>query len=96
MSIRVTLNCQIKPDLLSSLQTFLQANLPRVRSFKGNLRVSVLFNEEKHEMLLDEDWISAADHQAYLQFIDNNGVLNELADFLTEPPTIRYFQLADI
>ncbi len=96
MSIRVTLNCQIKPDHFQELLPFLETNLPNVRGFNGNLRVSVLFNNENSEMLLDEEWLSVDNHQAYLKFIEDNGVLGKLGAFLDSPPQIRYFQQFEI
>lgn len=92
MSIRVTLNCQINPDQLDKLQLFLEENLPNVRGFKGNQRVSVFLDEESHEMLLDEDWLTVESHQSYLKFIEGNGVLAELSNFLSAPPEIKYFK----
>lgn len=94
MSIRVTLNCPLNPGQLDQLKPFLEANLPNVRSFSGNQRVTVLFNEEGTEMLLDEQWQSIESHQAYLAFIDENGVLQQLTAFLSETPEIRYFREA--
>ena len=96
MSFRVTLNCQVKPDQFSALKPFLQQNLPNVRGFKGNMRVSVLFDEQTSEMLLDEEWLTIESHQAYLKTIDENGVLGELSAFLSSPPQIRYFKKIDI
>lgn len=96
MSIRVTINCQIEADKYQELVPFLETNLSNVRGFKGNRRVSVLFNPNKTEMLLDEEWLSQESHQAYLEFIENNGVLEQLGSFLNSPPQIKYFQMADI
>lgn len=45
-------------------------------------------------MLLDEQWQSIESHQAYLAFIDENGVLQQLAAFLSGAPEIRYFREA--
>jgi quinol monooxygenase YgiN len=96
MSIRVTLNCQVKPGLFTALLPFLERNLPNVRSFQGNLMVKILFDEESSEMLLDEEWLSVDNHKAYLRFIQDNGVLSELGRFLAAPPQIKYFKLVEI
>ncbi|UTV29909.1 putative quinol monooxygenase [Photobacterium atrarenae] len=96
MSVRVTLNCQLKPGRFQTLLSFLEDNLPNVRSFKGNLQVSVLFDEGNNEMLLDEEWLTVESHQAYLSFINSNGVLEELSSFLSSPPIIKYFDKAEI
>ncbi|MCG8393541.1 MAG: antibiotic biosynthesis monooxygenase [Pseudomonadales bacterium] len=96
MSIRVTLNCQVKPGQFSSLLPFLEENLPTVRAFRGNMRVSVLFDKSHNEMLLDEEWLTQDDHKAYLDFIGNNGTLQQLAAFLSQPPEIKYFETVEI
>lgn len=96
MSIRVTLNCKVKPGQFKTLLPFLEKNLPNVRSFHGNTMVKVLFDKENNEMLLDEEWLSVDDHKAYLGFIRENGVLAELAEFVSEPPTIKYFNVVEV
>jgi quinol monooxygenase YgiN len=96
MSIRVTLNCQIKSNLYQQLIQFLEDNLPGVRGFKGNLQVCVLFDKEQTEMLLDEEWLSIESHQAYLKYIDENGVMDKLKSFLNSPPQIKYFERKEI
>ena len=96
MRVYVTLNCQVKQGQFENMLPFLQANLPNVRGFKGNLRVSVRYDESNSELLLDEEWLSKADHQDYLAFIERNGVLGQLAAFLTAPPKIKYFHNIDI
>jgi quinol monooxygenase YgiN len=96
MSIRVTLNCQVKTDQFNTLLPFLEENLPNVRGFCGNTKVNVLFDETNNEMLLDEEWLSVERHQDYLKFISENGVLDALGEFLIGPPQIKYFTLVDI
>ncbi|MDD1795464.1 antibiotic biosynthesis monooxygenase [Enterovibrio sp. ZSDZ42] len=96
MSVRVTLNCQVKADQFELLYPFLEINLPNVRGFQGNRRVSVLYDTNSDEMLLDEEWLSVESHQAYLQHIAENGVLAKLAEFLLSPPQIKYFEQLDV
>jgi quinol monooxygenase YgiN len=96
MSVRVTLTCKVKPVQFEMLIPFLEENLPNARGFKGNLRVSVLYDEESSEMLLDEEWLSVESHRAYLKFIEKNGVLGKLGDFLETPPQIKYFKSVEI
>lgn len=96
MSVRVNLNCKIKPNQFNALRPFLEENLPNVRGFKGNMRVSILFDEENNEMLLDEEWLTKESHQSYMNFISQNGVLEGLSSFFSAPPTIKYFDKIDI
>lgn len=91
MSVRVTLNCNVKHGQIDMLLPFLEQNLPNVRGFDGCVGVSVYFDESRSEMLLEEEWLSSEQHHAYIKHIDNNGVLGELAQFLESAPTIKYF-----
>ncbi|MDX1755384.1 MAG: antibiotic biosynthesis monooxygenase [Marinobacter sp.] len=96
MSYRVLLTSTVKPDQKAALLPFLEANLPNVRSFNGCLNVTVLYDDETRQMVFDELWTTKEAHQAYLAFIDENGVLAELAAFLEGPPEIGYYLQLDI
>ncbi len=96
MSVRVTLNCQIKPGEFQVLLPFLEENLPNVRGFKGNMKVSVLLDKKNNEMLLDEEWLSVENHRSYLKFIKENGVLDKLSSFLNAQPIIKYFEKIEV
>ncbi len=41
-------------------------------------------------MLFDEECLSADHHRKYIEFIANNGVMDELVSFLEAPPEIKY------
>lgn len=96
MSYRVLLESTARTETIDSLFPFLEENLPNVRSFKGCLNVTVLFDEATKQMMFDEEWKSKEDHQAYMAFIESNGVLADLAGFLVGPPTISYYRKMDI
>ena len=96
MSVRVTLNCQVKTEQLEVLLSFLEKNLPNVRGFDGCMSVTVYFDKGSSEMLLEEEWLSIEHHQAYIKHIESNGILGELANFLTSAPVIKYLQKSDI
>ena len=89
MSVRTTLNCQLKNSNQTALKSFLAENLSNVRDFEGCLSVKVFFNTNGNEMLLEEEWINIKHHKNYLKFIEENGVLGELAKFLECPPDIK-------
>jgi quinol monooxygenase YgiN len=96
MSYKVMLESKIKLELKKPLFIFLEENLPNVRSFNGCMSVTVLFNEDTGDMLFDEEWKSKEHHQAYLSFIQDNGVLADLAAFLQGPPIINYYTKIEI
>lgn len=91
MSLRVTLICSVLPGQFVSLKPFLAENLPNVRSFDGCMGVAVYFNEETNDLLLEEEWLSQAQHGAYLKAITGNGIMGKLVSFLAGPPDVRYF-----
>ena len=91
MSTRVQIAATVSQDKLAEFMPFLAENLPNVRSFDGNLRVSVLLNEETGALVLDEEWLSVEQHQSYLAFIEGTGVLGQLAAHFEGPPSIQYF-----
>mgnify|MGYP000660449024 CR=1 FL=1 len=96
MRVRVTLNCPVKADQIATLADFLSKNLPNVRAADGCMSVGVLFDQDEAEMLLEEEWLSIAQHQAYIKSIEVSGVLAELVALLESAPTIKYFTRADI
>ena len=60
------------------------------------MSVTVYFDKARTEMLLEEEWISIEHHQNYIRHIEINGVLGELAEFLSSDPTIKCFDKSDI
>jgi quinol monooxygenase YgiN len=96
MSYRVILESTANTETIDSLFPFLEENLPNVRSFKGCLNVAVLFDKDTNQMVFDEEWKSKEDHQAYIAFIESNGVLADLAGFLQGPPKISYYEKLNI
>ncbi|MBL4880338.1 MAG: antibiotic biosynthesis monooxygenase [Oleispira sp.] len=96
MNVRVTLNCQVKPDQFEMLLPFLEKKLPNVRGFDGCISVTVYFDKGSLEMLLEEEWLSIEHHQTYIKHIESNGVLGELAAFLASAPIIKYLEKTDV
>ncbi|WP_420548382.1 putative quinol monooxygenase [Curvivirga sp.] len=94
MPVTVTIHAEVKSDIYQDLQIFLEENLPNVRGFKGALNVSVFFNSETNNFLIHEEWLSKADHQEYLKFITENGVMAQLASFFIDTPAINYYSKA--
>ncbi|AOT07867.1 hypothetical protein [Pseudoalteromonas luteoviolacea] len=94
MSVKVVIECNLTQGKTGELEAFLLANVPTVRCFSGCERVSISFDENSAVMVIDEDWQSVSHHQKYMQFISDNGVLQQLKSFMSAPPTIRYLQLS--
>ena len=91
MTIRVTINCSLKAGIVDQLKPFLHQKVPLVRAFNGCQSCSIYFDQSAEEMLIEEQWGSVEMHQQYIQHIQGNGVLQQLASFFSAPPQIKYF-----
>jgi len=96
MSVKVTLNCELQVEKQMMLKAFLTENLPNVRNFNGCTEVLVYFENAKSHMLIEEEWESIEHHQRYMEYIQDNGVLTQLAQFFTAAPVIRYYNKQDL
>jgi len=96
MTIRVTINCALKTEITDQLKVFLQQKVPLVRAFNGCVNCCIYFDESAAEMLIEEQWGSVEMHRQYIQHIENNGVLQQLAGFFSAPPQIKYFTKASV
>ncbi|MGH1428540.1 MAG: putative quinol monooxygenase [Arenicella sp.] len=92
MTYRVFLESTVKPESYQHVFKFLEENLPNVRSFRGCLNVTVLYDEENNRLVFDEEWLSIEHHQKYVAFITSNGVLEALIDYLEGEPKVTYYQ----
>jgi quinol monooxygenase YgiN len=92
MSVWVTLEMTVRDGAYSELHPFLEEKLPAVRGFNGALSVSILFDPETNRLLIFEEWKSRDHHQAYLQAITENGVMEQLLSFMTSPPDVQYYE----
>jgi len=96
MTVNVLLESKIKANQAVELIPFIEKNLDNVRGFSGCLQVSVLFDEAKSEMLLNEVWESPAHHQQYIQSISESGVMDALVGYLQQPPTVKYYYHSEL
>ncbi|UWQ79501.1 antibiotic biosynthesis monooxygenase [Leisingera sp. S132] len=92
MSIWVTLEMEVAEGQFGKLEPFLAERLPAVRGFDGALSVTVYYEAETRGLLIVEEWLSKEHHAAYIQAITDNGVLAQLASFMTAPPKVQYFK----
>ena len=93
MAKKVILEFKVKADKVASLMAFLDKNLANVRNFEGCSQVKVYYNPITNQMIFDEMWESVEHHQKYLGFITENGVMAELASFLSTEPEISILTL---
>ena len=93
---KVILVLQVKTNTKKEFMKFLDENIPNVIAFEGCKKLEVFFNEEINEMIISETWTNKDAHQKYIDFISNNGVMEELISFLDEKPSIKYFDILEI
>lgn len=96
MTKKVILEFKVEKNKVKPLMVFLNKNLENVRGFDGCSQVEVYYNPDEDKMIFDEMWESVEQHQKYLGFITENGVMAELASFLASKPEIKYFDIVDL
>lgn len=94
--LQVILTSRIRVSNTNALQSFLQQNLPNIRGFNGCFSVEVLLNKEERNMVFFEEWESEEHHRKYIDFIVENGVMEQLNSFLTGPPSVDYYKCLTI
>ena len=91
MSVWVTLKMKVKQGLFDRLSDFLTANLPNVRGVDGTLKVNLFYDPDSQIFLLHEEWASKEHHQAYIKFIQERGVMQDLLAFMESEPEVTYY-----
>ncbi len=92
MTTWVTLEMTVKEGVFDDLSAFLQENLSRVRGFDGALQVNLYYDPATRAFLLHEEWASKDHHQAYIQFIQEKGVMAALLAFMEGAPEVTYYE----
>lgn len=96
MSTMVLLEMQIKPELAETVKGGLKSLLPDTRSYAGCRSIDVYENVGgKGNLVVYEQWDSRPHYERYLAWRTETGVMAELAKNLTQPPSIRFFELVD-
>ena len=91
MTAWVTLKMTVKDGAFDALSAFLEESLPNVRGFAGALSVTLYHDAATRAFLIHEEWMNREHHQAYLAFIEENGVMAALLEFMEAPPEITYY-----
>ena len=96
MSVLVLLEAPVKPEEVSNMKSYMAELLPESRKYDGCKGVDVYFNtEDKDKMVIVEHWNSRANHEKYLGWRTETGVMGKIGGMLAGPPSIRYFERAD-
>jgi quinol monooxygenase YgiN len=72
----------------------MRALLPDTRNKDGCQGVEVTTNlDNPDNLVLVQRWATRQHYETYLAWRQQRGALDQLADLLTEPPSIRFFHL---
>ena len=93
MSVMITLEMPVKPDMLEEYLNILKGALVETRSYKGCRSVTTLVDQETSSVLLVEEWDSAEDQQAYIAWRVETGLIDAIAPFMQGELVTRNFDL---
>lgn len=96
MSVMVLFEAPVKPDQISNMKTSLADLFPSTRAYEGCEGISAYFNlEDKARLVMIEHWNTRQQHEKYLAWRTETGVMASLGSMLSGPPIIRYFERLD-
>jgi len=97
MSTMVLLEGHIKSDKIADMTSSVAQLLPDTRIYDGNQGIDVYFNvDDPGNYVLVQQWKSRGHYEKYVQWRTETGVRDKLNSMQTGPPSIRYFERADI
>ena len=79
MSVMITLEMPVKPEMLEDYLNILKGALVETRSYKGCRSVTTLVDQETSSIVLVEEWDSAEDQQAYIAWRVETGLIDAIA-----------------
>jgi quinol monooxygenase YgiN len=93
MSVMITLEMPVKPDMLEEYLDILKGALVETRSYKGCRSVTTLVDQETSSILLVEEWDSVEDQQAYIGWRVETGLIDAISPFMQSELVTRTFDL---
>ena len=93
MSVMITLEMPVKPDMLEECLDILKGALVETRSYKGCRSVTTLVDQETSSILLVEEWDSVEDQQAYIGWRVETGLIDAISPFMQSELVTRTFDL---
>ncbi len=93
MSVMITLEFPVKPDMLDDYLDILKGALVETRSYKGCRSVTTLVDQETSSIVLVEEWDSAEDQQAYIAWRVETGLIDAIAPFMQGELVTRTYDL---
>ena len=93
MSVMVTLEMPVKPDMLDDYLNILKEALVETRAYKGCKSVTTLVDQENSSVVLVEEWDSVEDQQAYITWRTETGLIDAVSPFMQGELVTRTFDL---
>lgn len=91
MTIMVTLEFPLLPNMANEISSLLQVALADTRKYKGCQKVEVFVREDQSCLLLVEYWQSKELQESYLQWRIETGLVGMVEPFMSGPLEIKYF-----
>ena len=92
MSIFMTLEFKLKDGSLSKSLKWFGEKLPETRAWRGCIGVQTLAAEDGKSVLQVQEWETKKHQQAYFEDRVESGIIEEVMQFLTEPPIATYYE----
>ena len=93
MSVMITLEMPVKPDMLEDYLNILKEALVETRAYKGCRSVTTLVDQETSSVVLAEEWDSVEDQQAYMAWRVETGLIDAIAPFMQGELVTRTYDL---
>ncbi len=92
MAVTVLLELKIKPDKVQDTLAGLAALLPSTRTYEGCIEVYAHQDQDDPTTIVAiEKWDSRKAYEKYFAWRTETGVMDQLAAWISAPPSIRYF-----
>tara|TARA_Y100001970_G_scaffold288855_1_gene417437 strand:- start:107310 stop:107603 length:294 start_codon:yes stop_codon:yes gene_type:complete len=91
MSVLVTLEMPVKPDMLEEYLGILKGALVETREYEGCMSVKTYVDRETSAVLLVEEWETAEHQQSYMAWRVETGLIEAVAPFMQGELSIRTF-----
>tara|TARA_B110000503_G_C6900146_1_gene310369 strand:+ start:276 stop:566 length:291 start_codon:yes stop_codon:yes gene_type:complete len=91
MIIKVLIEFPLRSGKLEELCKLLKNILIETRAFSGCLKAETCAATDESSVILIEEWESRSDHENYLAWRIETGLIKALEPYVSAPPTISYF-----
>ena len=96
MGVFVVAELKVNPEDVSNMKSLLAEIFPGTRAYKGCQGIDAYYNTaDSGNMILIERWDSRAQHEKYMAWRTETGVMDKVGGMLAGPPSIRYFERID-